>query len=102
MAEISSLSLEYVEIPVAFTVGGVVTNPTADTVQLAFPAPSVDPVSGDWVTGSWEPGGPPYVARLLVGPGGPKTLAKGSYDVWVKIADNPETPARKAGFLKVF
>lgn len=100
--EMSSLSTEYVEIPVIFTVGGAVQDPRGDTVQLAFPAYGVDPVGGDWVTGSWEPVGPPYVARALVGPGSSKVLSKGSYDVWVKVADNPETPAKKAGFLKMF
>jgi hypothetical protein len=98
--QISSLSVEYVEVPVAFTVAGVVTSPTGDTVQLAFPLAGVDPVGGDWVSGSWEAGGPPYIARTLVGTGG-KVLAKGNYDIWVKVTDSPEVPAKKAGFLKV-
>jgi hypothetical protein len=54
---------------------------------------------GDWVTGSWESGSP-YVARAMVGPGN-KVLAKGNYDVWVKVFDAPETPAEKTGFLKI-
>jgi hypothetical protein len=100
MAEMSVLDLEYVEVPVAFTIQGVVQNPTADAVQLAFPSAGVDPVAGDWVTGSWEAGGPPYVARALVGPGA-KVLGKGNYDVWVKVTDSPEVPVKKSGFLKI-
>jgi hypothetical protein len=101
VGESSVLSLVYVEVPVAFTVNGVVINPTADVVQLAFPSSGVDPVGGDWVTGTWEAGGPPYVARLLVGPGGAKVLAKGRYDVWVKIVDAPEIPAMNSGSWKI-
>jgi hypothetical protein len=100
MAEVSSLSIEYVEVPVSFVIAGAITNPTGDVVALAFTLPGIDPVSGDWVNGSWEPGGPPYIARTLVGPGN-KVLAKGNYDVWVRVNDAPETPYKKAGFLKV-
>lgn len=105
MASISSLSVEYIKVEVTFTVAGVVTDPTADVVQLAFKAPGTDPVGGDWVTGSWESdvtvaSRPIRYARCLVGTGG-KVLAKGDYMVWVKVTDSPEAPAKIAGLLEV-
>lgn len=105
MASISSLSTEYIKCQVEFTVAGVVTDPSTDTVQMAFVAPGTDPVSGDWTAASWEsdittPSKPIRYVRCLMGPGA-KVLAKGSYTVWVKIADNPETPAKPAGLLEV-
>lgn len=106
MASISSLSLEYILVPVTFTVAGTVTDPTGDVVSLAFVKPGVDPIVGDWVTGSWEsdvttPTKPIRYARALVGPGSSKVLAKGPYITWVKVADTPETPAKPAGLLSV-
>lgn len=100
MPEIWSGSVQYVEVPVSFQVAGAPVSPIADVVALAFPVAGVNPIAGDWVTGSWESGGPPYVARVLVGTGG-KVLTPGNYDVWVRVTDSPEVPAMKAGFLKV-
>ena len=78
---------------------GVVYDPSADTVQLAFMAKGAGPPgSNDWVNGVWDVGGSGISARyragVLVGPGGAKTLGVGTYLVWVKIADNPETPVK--------
>ncbi len=105
MATISSLSNEYIKVAVDFQVGGVVTDPTGDTVQMAFLAPGSDPAGGDWVTGSWESdttvaGHPVRYARVVVGPSG-KVLSKGNYVVWVKVADSPEVPVKQAGLLQV-
>ncbi len=105
MATISSLSAEYILVPIDFKVSGVLTDPTADVVSLAFVTPGTDPVSGDWVTGSWESdltnvSRPIRYARVQVGPGG-KVLAKGSYTVWVRVVDSPETPVKQAGLLDV-
>jgi hypothetical protein len=106
LASISSLSTEYVKVQVTFTVAGTDTDPTGDTVQMAFKAPGTDPAGGDWVTGSWETDStvaskPIRYARALVGPAG-KVLAKGNYTVWVKVTDTPEVPAMQApGLLQV-
>jgi hypothetical protein len=103
--QLSALSLEYVRVPVSATLSGVATNPTTDTVQMAFPATGVDPVAGDWKAATWEPDTSVtpnvYYARCLVGPGGTVTLAVGRWDVWLKVSDNPEIPARKAGLLQI-
>ena len=89
--------------------GNALYDPTADVVEFAFTDPYIDPVSGDWVSGSWEkqslttPAGTftLFFARCLVGPGGVTTLAKGLYDVYCRITDNPEVPVLKTGALEV-
>ena len=98
---IYALSTEYVRLQVAATVGGSTYNPTADTVQFAFPTSGVQPTT--WYSGSWETINGLYYARCLVGPtGGVTTLTAGTtYDVWVKITDSPEVPVRKLGQLIV-
>lgn len=77
-------------------------DPTGDVVEMAFMATTDKPADEDWTTGSWEPytGRGPYFARVLVGASGDSTtLAVGTYNVWVRITDDPETPARPAGKL---
>jgi hypothetical protein len=101
---ISSLSLEYIRVKItAFKIGAPI-NPTGDTVQFAFTAVDVNPVS--WVSGSWETvtdagGNNTYFALCLVGPGGTANLTSGTYSIWVKVADNPETPVMNVGNLLV-
>jgi hypothetical protein len=73
---------------------GAAVNPS-DAVELAFMT-SGSPGTSDWVTGEWETDATTnpdtYYARRLT-----LALAPGSYDVWVRIHDNPETVVRKAG-----
>lgn len=105
MHTLSVLSLEYVRVPVQATKLGVLVDISGDTVQMAFPAAEVDPAAPDWKAATWEadPTVTPnvYYARCLVGPGGTVTLSLGTFDVWVKVTDNPEIPARRAGQLRV-
>jgi hypothetical protein len=106
---VSDLSVEYVKVRVQATVNGVTPyDPTADQVQFAFVDREAEPAGGDWVNGTWEtqtintPNGVQHIYRALglVGPGA-KVLARGVYDVYVKIFDNPETPVRFVGILEV-
>ena len=102
---ISAQSLQYVKVPVAAKLAGVVVNPTGDVVQLAFPSAGAPPAT--WFSGAWETdsssSSPVYLARTTVGPGGPAVLALGTYDIWVKVTDNPEIPAlRSVVRLKIF
>jgi hypothetical protein len=101
----SALTLEYVLVPVSATALGAPVNVTRDTVKMAFPATGVAPQSGDWKAADWEtePSYPKtYLARCLVGPGGAVTLtAATTYDVWVKVSDSPEVPARLVDTLVV-
>lgn len=103
--EISSLSRQYVKVPVAAKLAGAVVNPTADVVTMAFPVHGSDPAT--WLAATWETDATStpatYLARCNVGPGGTVTLAAGTYDVWVKVTDSPEIPAlRSPVTLKVF
>lgn len=101
----SALSLEYVLIPVTDRLAG--TDPTSDTVQMAFLAQGAAPASGDWKTASWYTDStgtiPVYYARCLVGPGGTTSPSTGTYVVWLKFTDNPEVPVLRAtGQLVVY
>lgn len=84
----------YVKVPIAATKNGGTADPTADAVQMAFPSIDEDPVT--WYPGSWESVGTKHYARCLVGPGGAVALAKGFYDVYARIQDDPETPVVEA------
>lgn len=101
----TAASLEYVMVPIAVKVSGTLFDPTADSVAMAFTAEGVDPVSGDWNTGSWETDAtqfePIYYARCLVGPGGTIALAAAVFDCYVKVTDSPEVPVLAAGQIRV-
>ena len=102
----SHLATMYYLVPVAATQAGVAYNPTGDTVQFAFAAtPAYVPQVTDWVGGSWDTNAAsvlyPYSAKCLVGPSGTVTLGIGTYVVYVKIFDNPETPVLIAGQLEI-
>lgn len=92
---ISSLSTEYITVAVTALVAGFPIDVTADTVKWAVTAPGVDPVA--WWTGDWANG----KARILVGPA-VHALAKGYWDVWLSVTDNPEIPVRLIGQLDVY
>ena len=102
---ISSLSKEYVRVRVSAREDGVVVNPTADTVEMAFTLLDAAPVGGDWKTAEWETDATTnpdtYYARCLVGPGGTVTLAAGTYRIWVRVTDAPEVPVKRSGILIV-
>jgi hypothetical protein len=102
----SQLATMYVLIPVTATKAGVPYNPTGDTVQFAFmPTPTQVPQNADWVSGSWETDTSevlyPYLAQCLVGPSGTITLGIGTYIIYLKVSDNPETPVLITGQLEI-
>lgn len=102
----SALSCQYVQAAVSATVSGAPYNPTSDVVQFAFTRAPAAPGPSDWVAGSWDgatprPPGSTYAAQCLVGPGGTITLAAGTYTMWIKITDTPETPVINVGLLKI-
>lgn len=105
-ASINHLSTEYVIVPVQATKAGAPYDPTSDVVQFAFaPTPNYSPQTSDWQTGSWDTASSsilyPYNAKCLVGPNGTVTLTQGTYVVYVKITDSPETPVIAAGQLSI-
>lgn len=97
---LSSLSTEFIQVPVSIIASGTPINPTSDVVQFAFKK-SGKPTGPDWIVGSWDsaPGG--YLAQCLVGPDGDAVLDLGTYSIWLKIFDNPETPVRPVGLLAI-
>jgi hypothetical protein len=98
---LSSLSTEYIRVPVAATVNNAPYNPTNDAVAFAFTG-GANPAGGDWHSGSWDSANTPYAAQCLVGPGaGGVALTVGTWVIWIKITDNPEVPVRAVGQLSV-
>ena len=96
---ISSTSREYVRVPVSASEAGVVQNPTGDTVEFSAVTPGAEPST--WTAGTWETDATTdpdsYYARILIsgtGGGGTLAMADGTYDLWVRITDSPERPAR--------
>jgi hypothetical protein len=99
---IPAVSTEYLRADItAITAGNnLPVDPTGDAIYFAFTAVGAEPLSGDWHTAGWESSGPPYVARILLGPGG-LALAQGKYAIWFKIVDLPETPVIPLGTLYI-
>jgi hypothetical protein len=92
---ISTLSTEYVTIPVTATSGGSPVDLSGTTVEWAFTDPGAQPSAwhaGDWLAGK---------ARILVGPA-VIALAVGYHDVWLRVTDSPEIPVRRVGQIKVY
>lgn len=96
--QVSTLSKEFVRIPVTAIVDGAIVDPTGDAVQVALVAVGAQPQSTDWQAGDWETAGTQHYARLLQNPG----KAAGVYDVWLQITDSPEVIVRKAGQVTVY
>lgn len=96
-------STVFIPANITATSGGSSFNPTADEVDFAFISGPTDPQSGDWHTGSWVSGGPPYIAQILVGPlNGGLVLAKGSYIIWCRVIATPQVPVFQVGQLTIF
>jgi hypothetical protein len=98
----ASTSTEYIKFgPVEREDG---SDPTTDVVRVAFVEgddPLVIPEEADWQTVGWEPGGPPYLIRALVGPDGIE-LEAGVYIAWVDIVDSPETFIRPVDRIVIY
>lgn len=102
----SSLSTQYVLVPVSATKAGASYNPTGDAVQFAFmPTATQVPGISDWVSGLWQTDTSsllyPYLAQCLVGPSGTITLGLGTYYMYLRVQDNPEIPVLIAGQLQI-
>lgn len=99
----SSLATMQVQVPITARVNGDLSyDPTGDAVQMAFIIGAAKPAAADWHAGTWttDPG-PEYLAQCLVGPNGGVVLDPGTYQIWVKITDNPEQPVIQAGQLVI-
>jgi hypothetical protein len=88
-------AVQYVECPLVFD-----ADPLGDSVYIAFPTTQTA-TGATWNAASWRgPVSGTYYARVLVGVGG-VVLAAGTYHVYSKIVDNPETPITYHGTLTV-
>ena len=103
MITISSLSTEYLQIPVTAP-----DNPTSDVVQFAFiPVMAArNPAEADWHAGAWATvtpfGNTAYQAQILIGPeNSGLELGVGTYVIWLSVTDSPEIPVSTAGYLQI-
>jgi hypothetical protein len=96
--KISTQSTEYVKVQVTRDNG---SDPTTDTVAMAFVADGVTPSVGDFKSSSWQTINGKYFARCLIGPTGVVQLTAGLYVVWVKVTDSPEVPVKRVDFLEI-
>ena len=106
---ISTLSTEYIRVPVKARRSGLPDDPTGDTVEFGLtPKPAVNAADQyneptTWFTGSWDTEGTKYLAKITVGPTGTLVPAEAdTYQVWVKVTSSPEIPVMYAGDLEVF
>lgn len=108
MLELSTADKRYVQVPVRARSSGSYVVLSSDTVKMAFLAEGTSPSSGDWKTAQWDTDTSTtpatYRAQCLVGgtgSGATAELAAGDYVVWVQVTHTPETPALKAGPMKM-
>lgn len=100
---INSLSKQYIFIPVVNQLDSTwdPTNP-ALSVDVAALEEDVQPVSGDFSAAAWAELNGRYYVRVLVGPGTSFVLADGTYQLWVRFNEAPESPVLPAdGLLRV-
>jgi hypothetical protein len=102
VVSISSLSTQYVKVPIRIRESGSAVDPTASTVTFAYTAnATTEPGASDWVTGSWETAGSTYYARVLTGPDGDADPGDGTWTLWVKVVRDPETIVLPAGTVVI-
>jgi hypothetical protein len=98
----SSLSTQYVLVPVTVIIAGESVDPTAYPVQFAFTPIGTSPSA--WTDGSWQdaPTNGLWMAQCLVGPeNGGLVLAPALYEIWIQVTGNPEVPVLQPGLLQV-
>lgn len=93
-------SQEFIRVTVAATKGGDDFDPTGDDVQMALPIEGQPPTV--WIDAVWETEGPPWVAHIPATDDDFPEVEVGTYDVYVKITDDPEVPVILSDRLVVF
>lgn len=104
-ASISSLSTQWIQVPVTELDSGIPTDPTGNAVSLAFLLGRANPQVSDWLSGQWQPDSVngQYLAEVLIGPSpGLLTLTPGNYTVWIKVEASPETVIIQTGGINVY
>lgn len=101
MIRVSSLSTQYVKVPIRIREDGVFIDPTVNPVELAYAATGVEPAESAWVTGSWETDNGRYYARVNTGPDGDVNPGDGTWTLWVRVTRAPEIPVTAAGTVVI-
>lgn len=101
LAEVPSLTTEYVRVVVEGWDGGERINPTGLGVQFAFMQGTTEPGENDWVAGDWDTSNETYMARGLFGPNTEAVLTDGDWVVWCRVISTPEQPVRRLGILRI-
>ncbi|MGI5293160.1 hypothetical protein ACQEVF_58980 [Nonomuraea polychroma] len=96
MEPISSLSREFLYIPVNGPAGG-------EAVEVAFTNEDGEPAEADWHDAMWHTvTAEKAVAKILVGPGaGAVALPEGTYRAWVRVTSAVEQPVLPGGLVPV-
>lgn len=103
--KVAAISVAYLRLRVIAKENGQLKDPTGDDVEFGFTSIHViNPTPEEWYAGSWETEGLKYYARILAGPGTDVDFLEAgeTYNVWIKIYDDPETPAHLAGLVYVY
>jgi hypothetical protein len=96
MEPISSLSREFLYIPVKGPSGG-------EGVEVAFTTEDGEPTEADWRDATWDNHTAAGAdAKILVGPGeGAVALPDGTYRAWVRVTSTVEQPVLPGGLVPV-
>ncbi|GAA5046517.1 hypothetical protein HNP84_009736 [Thermocatellispora tengchongensis] len=96
MEPISSLSREFLYIPVKGPSGG-------EGVEVAFTNEDGEPTETDWHDATWDNVTAAGAdAKILVGPGeGAVSLPEGTYRAWVRVTSSVEQPVLPGGLVPV-
>jgi len=98
---ISSLSTEYIRVPIRVREDGEFVDPTANVVEFAYAAAGDEPAEADWVTGAWETDAGRYYAKVLTGPDGDVDPGDGTWVLWARVTRTPAVPVRATGLVVI-
>jgi hypothetical protein len=103
---ISSSSVDFLTVQVDSTRGGEIPGVTlsAQAVAIALLPRGQDPDDATaWLGASWfGAAGAVRSAGILIGPGTSNVVPEGTYEVYVRVIDNPTSPVGQAGRLTVY
>ena len=91
---IPAISMEYLKVPIT---GPSSVDLVELSVELAIVPDGQTPSSGDWKEGTWIG----TAAAVLIGPEATIQLSRGTYDVYVRITSDQETPVLLSGSIHI-
>lgn len=93
----SSLSIEPLRVPFSAKINGLYVNVSGYTVEMTFTASGVDPVA--WNSGTWDTDTTSQPYTVYKAQCTPPILAKGQWDIWLRITGNGSTFVSRVGYL---